>query len=56
MPFRGESDLGQRRRVIGPGSRDVHQGEYGLQKVTKATKSLPPGLGEERLTANHAER
>src|SRR6266852_5642922 len=54
MPFRGESDLGQRRSVIGPGSGDVHQGEYGLQKVTKATKSLPSGLGKERLTANHA--
>ena len=47
MLFRGESDLGQRRRVIGPGSGNVHQGDYGLQKVTKATKSLANLFGNQ---------
>src|SRR5260370_39264190 len=47
MPFRGESDLGQRRRVIGPGSGDVHQGDCGLQKARKATKSLAPSIWDQ---------
>src|SRR5438876_391686 len=42
VPFRCQSNLGQRHSVIGLGSRDVHQGEYG---VMTNIRERPPLIG-----------